>query len=807
MKKRASSLVGNFILSLLLLAGVFYFPGLNNLLSGEIITGFDVFCSCPSDAYCGQLVCGGEWEMPFPCYGSCPAGQECISDTSGAYFCQDNLFICADTGSCPPSDEVCIGGTNPYTGDLITNECGDVCPGTKNDCGSCTSNCVGKVCGDNGCGGSCGTCPSGSSCSNGVCVSSASNCGNCDDNNPCTFDTCFNGQCVHDNNEELPGCSSINCIPSCTGKSCGNDECGGSCGSCSIDETCKAGTCEKNKACNFDSECDDNDRCTKDKCDSVSGCINNYDYSLSGCIGERCVDSSDCSEGFWCQNGICVVFFDKVINPTCQSLCVQKSLFNLCSIENCEGTEEKRTGCYYVQEKLFGIYIPGGECKPCSGSNCLSYNGYKKTCEKNTCEFDRCIWDKASKECANELDFETAKNKKSKCGDNFCDDDETCLTCSQDCNSCPNVCGDNICSFSENCLSCSDDCRSCPLLQPNCGDDICNSNENCLSCSDDCGICPSEPPLCEDNSCVPLNEICGNQECLENEDCDSCTRDCGSCSEDSDNNGIPDYLDEDSDNDGIPDSQDDDANGNKILDSLENFCDDGKCNENENCLSCSQDCGRCSDICGDGKCNNGELCYTCPWDCGQCSLYCGDGKCNNGETSRVCAEDCGKPKIICGDGYCEAKSIFYNFKETCDNCVFDCGECSSEYCGNNVCNGNEDCGTCSQDCGECSSYCGDGICDKNKESCKDCYKDCGICAAGLTGAFNQVQLGRGFLNNWFSDSGVFEEDFFNNKNLLYAVIILLLILVAIWAIYFLRERLESSHIRHKSKSIPHKSKK
>ena len=37
---------------------------------------------------------------------------------------------------------------------------------------SCTPNCVGKTCGDNGCGGSCGTCGSGQTCTNGSCVAS-----------------------------------------------------------------------------------------------------------------------------------------------------------------------------------------------------------------------------------------------------------------------------------------------------------------------------------------------------------------------------------------------------------------------------------------------------------------------------------------------------------------------------------------------------------------------------------------------------------------------------------------------------------
>ncbi len=66
-----------------------------------------------------------------------------------------------------------------------------------------------------------------------------------------------------------------------------------------------------------------------------------------------------------------------------------------------------------------------------------------------------------------------------------------------------------------------------------------------------------------------------------------------------------------------------------------NFCGDGKCNNGENCASCSQDCGGC---CGNGACDNGENCSTCSGDCGQC---CGNGACDFGEDCASCEGDCG----------------------------------------------------------------------------------------------------------------------------------------------------------------------
>jgi hypothetical protein len=68
---------------------------------------------------------------------------------------------------------------------------------------ACTPNCSGKLCGDNGCGGSCGTCTGGKTCN-------------------------ASGQCVS------------SCTPNCAGKTCGDNGCGGACGTCTGGKTCNA---------------------------------------------------------------------------------------------------------------------------------------------------------------------------------------------------------------------------------------------------------------------------------------------------------------------------------------------------------------------------------------------------------------------------------------------------------------------------------------------------------------------------------------------------------------------------------------
>ena len=75
----------------------------------------------------------------------------------------------------------------------------------------CEPACDGKLCGDDGCGGSCGLCPE-------------------------DFPFCLSGFCS-------------NCAPDCEGVVCGGDGCGGSCGSCPVSEVCLDGACVCEPAC------------------------------------------------------------------------------------------------------------------------------------------------------------------------------------------------------------------------------------------------------------------------------------------------------------------------------------------------------------------------------------------------------------------------------------------------------------------------------------------------------------------------------------------------------------------------------
>jgi len=87
------------------------------------------------------------------------------------------------------------------------------------------------------------------------------------------------------------------------------------------------------------------------------------------------------------------------------------------------------------------------------------------------------------------------------------------------------------------------------------------------------------------------------------------------------------------------------------------FCGNGYCEAGEQ-DNCPQDCGGC----GDGTCSSDENCGTCTVDCGKCET-CGDGICSQDEGCGICSEDCtcsetercedDACKAYCGNGICE----------------------------------------------------------------------------------------------------------------------------------------------------------
>ncbi len=198
-------------------------------------------------------------------------------------------------------------------------------------------------------------------------------------------------------------------------------------------------------------------------------------------------------------------------------------------------------------------------------------------------------------------------------------------------------------------------------------------------------------------------------------------------------------------------------------------CGDGNCQSdlNENCSTCSSDCGACASFCGDGTCDPGETASNCFHDCGKgcctalttppppgdcsgtnvdsCTLDISCEWVNNSCQKKPAVANCwiytslttceiktyggcswdpiaDACNPVCGDGICTS-----DVGENYTNCPSDCPYIAQSYCGDGICDANvgEYCTTCPSDCGVCVG-CGDGVCSST-ETCTSCAIDCNSC--------------------------------------------------------------------------------
>lgn len=205
--------------------------------------------SCNIDCSPGQ-------NNPIGCPGANQhrEGQICVCNT-GWYNCDGNASNgCESNSACLPSCQAhqhlsgssCICDSGWYDCDGVSsNGCE-----SNSSCSSCTPNCLGRQCGDDGCGGSCGTCPSG--------------------------ETCFapTGKCK------------ANCTPNCPAMYCGSDGCGGFC-NCASGQVCSS----NDLCCTFSlSSCfcgvlsSAQTRCGNNCCDDTTEKCCRYDITRPVCI-------------------------------------------------------------------------------------------------------------------------------------------------------------------------------------------------------------------------------------------------------------------------------------------------------------------------------------------------------------------------------------------------------------------------------------------------------------------------------------------------------------------------------------------
>ncbi len=272
--------------------------------------------TCPAGQTCHAGQCVPNVEYPNQCLGpdqpsasSCTAVETyegCCDAYGRVIWCEDGQLYCVDCANRYPQ----CGWDPEGFYNCGTNGGADPSGQFPKACGgTCTPNCTGKVCGDDGCGGSCGTCPAGQACQAGQCVGCTPDCAGkeCgDDGCGGSCGTCPAGQTCQDG-------QCVGCTPDCAGKECGDDGCGGSCGTCPTGQECQKGQCVCLPQCSG-KECGD------DGCGGSCGTCSGGLFCQAGkcvgctpdCAGKECGNDGcggscgTCADGETCQVGQCV---------------------------------------------------------------------------------------------------------------------------------------------------------------------------------------------------------------------------------------------------------------------------------------------------------------------------------------------------------------------------------------------------------------------------------------------------------------------------------------------------------------------
>lgn len=236
-----------------------------------------------------------------------------------------------------------------------------------------------------------------------------------------------------------------------------------------------------------------------------------------------------------------------------------------------------------------------------------------------------------------------------------------------------------------------------------CGDQKCDApDENCGNCIDDCP-CKKDQEICYEDACIPA-PVDGNGKCEPTENCEMNPKDCK--------------------------------------------CPVGKGCYEKQCVACTDYCTGTGRECGEaggcdcGQCPAGKMCDAL----GHCytSAICNNGICEEGENCGNCISDCGcGPGKVCVNDKCEdCGPICAKAGKECGQYgACDCGACPvCHQCKANVCQPKCDClcwpdtGPNAKECGEIEGcLCGPlkGQCPPGKECVGfKCLEGCDTLCAG-----------------------------------------------------------------------------
>jgi hypothetical protein len=620
-----------------------------DLCANKACTSGSDMCGCTKDTDCiddgdlcnGTLFCD-TGKVPYACKVKPASVVTC--DTSKDSACA--AASCdAKTGQCALVPAV-NGKTCDADGSVCTN--GDACasglckPGTQVDCNDnnpCTDDscnaklgCV-QVANTLPCDADGSVCTAGDACKDKLCTAGAKLV--CNDGNACTDDTC----------DKVAGCQSTNNTAPCDDGTV-----------CTSNDVCTAGQCV-GKVTN----CDDGNACTSDSCDKVKGCT----FVAAG-DGNLCSDGTVCTTDDTCAAGKCV---GQPLN--CND-------GNTCTTDSCD----KTAGCQSLNNTA--ACDDGSACTSndlCGAGKCA---GSVVTCnDGNTCTTDSCDPASGCKYVNNTAacDDGSVCTTNDTCSGGVCtgaakpcDDSNVCTT-----DTCDKVAG---CQFTNNTSGCNDG-NACT------GSDLCGAGK-CAGAAVNC----SDGEACTADSCDPLVG-CSNLALSDDTPCDdgsACTGPdvcktgkCGGGAKSCD--------------DGNPCTTD----GCDVLKGCTtvtvkdgNACDDNNvCTANDACTS-----GKCT---GAGKtCDDNNACTdnNCDPVTGACTYPNNTAPCDDG---LICTTG-----DACTAGTCKGGGNKCDDKNPCtaDTCASSNGACSykaqlGSCSDNNACTNQDTCGTDANGNGVC----------------------------------------------------------------------------------------------------------
>lgn len=483
----------------------------------------------------------------------------------------------------------------------------------------------------------------------------------CDDQNPCTLDTCEPTGCIHGNLED--------------GESCGSSACSGREWRQPI---CSAGECTDFVLIE---DCDDQNACTEDSCDPETGCGN-----LRLAEGTSCGTCQTCDGLGLCIENLsrdedCSLCQECAVGGTCQNQDAGRDVKAECDnetfcdgLETCDGSGACQPGTFPC-----GVLDCNEDTNQCEGCETVDDCPLCQRCDQDGNCVDQDLGEDLKSECPGEA-----------CTTGACDGDGACgnlsaMTpcpggdgnwCTSNCDGL-GLCEDGVpvnCSDGSECTGdlCNVSDGTCSHPNVGLGEPCAGSDTNyCNSTCDGAGICDDGTARdCSDGS-----------ECTQ----DGCNPADGSCSNSNLNEGTP-------------------CAGGDI-----DYC-NSSCDDLGTCVSVDVDCGdgqECTlDLCdsADGTCSHSNLGVGEPCagtDLDYCNSTCdGGGHCDDG-LPRDCADgnDC-----------------------TADMCEHANGACSNPPLGASIPCGGDGIDCTADECdgaGTCEHLPNDGLCGGNI-----CWPDC-----------------------------------------------------------------------------------